>query len=49
MGNQIPWIRITTDFDTQWVTSEDDSVKKESSVKNVEIEKMFQKLNPDYK
>jgi hypothetical protein len=49
VGQQIPWIKITTDFDTQWATSEDGSVKKESSVKDVEIEKMFQKLNPDYK
>jgi len=48
-GNQISWIKITTDFDEQWTKSKDDSVKDEPSVKDVEIEKMFQKLNPDYK
>jgi len=55
--NQINWIKITTDFDTKWTTSEDDSVKDEPSVKDVDVEnqkldpeilKAFQKLNPDW-
>ena len=49
VGQQIPWIKITTDFDTQWATSKDDSVKDEPSIKDVEVEKMFLKLNPNYK
>ena len=51
---QINWIKITTDFDEQWTTSEDDSVKDKPSVKDVDdktsvsdILKMFRKANPD--
>jgi len=47
VNNQIPWIKITTDFDEQWTTSKDDLVKDETSIKDVEIKKMFQKLNAD--
>ena len=52
---QINWIKITTDFDEQWTTSEDDSVKDEPSVKDVDdkkldpdILKMFREVNPNF-
>jgi hypothetical protein len=40
---QTPWIKITTDFDEQWTTSKDNSVKDEPSVKDVDDKK----LDPD--